>query len=98
MSVDSCRAFLERTQREPVLGQLLRAVTDTRELVVLGRRHGYSFDLEDIAAASSALSAEGAGPPPGPVQAPDLDADGETTVCHYQLALNEVGRLEPVAA
>ena len=98
MSVDACRAFLERTQREPVLGQLLRAVTDPRELVALGRRHGYSFDLEDIAAASSALSAEEAVPRPGPAQGPDLDGDGETTICHYELDLNEVAGLQPVAA
>lgn len=98
MSVDSCRAFLERTQREPDLGQLVRAVTDTRELIALGRRHGCSFDLRDIAEASSTLSTEEAGPPSGPVQAPHPDGDGETTICHYELDLNEVPEMAPVLA
>ena len=98
MSVDSCRAFLERTRRDPDLGQLVRAVTDTRELIALGRRHGCSFDLQDIAKASSIPSTEEAGPPSGPGKAPDPNSDGETTIGHYELDLDEVPEMAPVLA
>jgi hypothetical protein len=98
MSIDSCTTFLEQTQREPDLRRLMRAVTDTCELIVLGRKHGYSFDTADIIAASSALSAQQAAPP-APTQAPDA-ADGatETTICHYELDLRDVAEFRPVLA
>lgn len=96
MSVDSCRTFLERTQRDADFGQLLKVVTDPREMVALGRRHGYSFDLQDIAVASATLSAEDA-PPPVPDQTLGPD-DGETKFCHYELDLDGVAGMEPILA
>jgi hypothetical protein len=98
MSVDLCRTFLERTQREEDLGQFLRAVTDPRELVALARRHGYSFGLRDIAAASSTLSVDEDGPSPAAARNPAPDGEGETTFCHYELDLKGIAGLEPILA
>lgn len=93
MSMDSCLEFLERTRREPDFRRLLRAATDTREVIVLGRRHGYTFDVEDITAASSVLATqEGV---PDAAAAPDRPAT-ETTIGHYEFDLRELPELRPV--
>lgn len=97
MSVDSCTSFLQQTQHDPDLRQLLRAITDTCELIALGRRNGYSFDVEDIMAASSALSVQEA--VPAPAQAPNTGAvAAETTICHYEIDLRDIPELRPVLA
>ncbi len=98
MSVDAYTTFLEQTQREPDLGQFLRAITDTRELIVLGRKHGYSFDLQDIMAASSARSREETVLSSGLPQVSDADAGGETTICSYEFNLSDIPDLQPVLA
>jgi predicted ribosomally synthesized peptide with nif11-like leader len=98
MSVDSCRTFLERTQRDADFGRLLRVVTDPREMVALGRRHGYSFDLQDIAVASATLSPDEDAPPPVAEQSPGPDGDGETKFCHYEFDLTGVAGMEPILA
>ncbi|HKR48619.1 MAG TPA: Nif11-like leader peptide family natural product precursor [Pseudonocardiaceae bacterium] len=92
MSIDSCTAFLEQTQREPDLRRLLRATTDIRELIVLGRKHGYSFDVDDLVAASTALAT-----PPAPTQSSDAVAKtAETTICHYEFDLHDLPELRPI--
>ena len=63
MSVESCTAFLEHALADPDLGERMRAVTDTRELVVLGRRSGYAFEIEDLLKAASTMPATRAGVP-----------------------------------
>ncbi|MGH2731498.1 MAG: Nif11-like leader peptide family natural product precursor [Actinomycetota bacterium] len=105
MSVESCTAFFEQTRRESDLQQLLKAITDTRELIALGRRHGYSFDANDIAAASSAPSTQDP-PPPSLDEAtapgPDGGAGGrsawsaDTTVWHYEVGIDDVSQLRPL--
>jgi hypothetical protein len=98
MSVNSCTAFLEQTQREPDLRRLLRATTDTCELIALGRKHGYSFGVEDLIAASSAFPAKPAEPP---ASAPPPGAQtgiAGTTICHYEFDLHELPELRPLLA
>lgn len=98
MSMDSCTAFLEQTQREPDLRLLLRATTDTCELIALGRKHGYSFDVKDLMAASSALAVQESALP-APAQAPDARAGAaETTICHYEFDLRDLPELRPILA
>jgi predicted ribosomally synthesized peptide with nif11-like leader len=90
MSVDSCAAFLDRARVDPELGETLRAVTDTRELVALGRRAGYAFELEDLLVASSAATSVAA-----PAAAPAAES-AESAIHHYELELTRIPELAPV--
>lgn len=94
MSVDSCTAFLDRLQSEPELRQLVKAVTDLREIVALGRRNGYSFEVPDIAPASAAISARDRGPRAATDAGPP--ARSETAVLHHELDLRDVPALHPL--
>lgn len=99
MSTDSCLAFLERTQREPDFRRLLRAVTDTRELITLGRRHGYTFDVEDITAASSVIATREPAPAaPAPARDVVVGCAAETTIGHYEFDLRDLPEFQPVLA
>jgi hypothetical protein len=53
MSVDSCVAFFDLLSGSPELGGELRAMSDPREIVALGRRCGYAFDEVALFAAMS---------------------------------------------
>jgi predicted ribosomally synthesized peptide with nif11-like leader len=98
MSMKSCTAFLEQTQREPDLRRLLRATTDTCELIALGRKHGYSFDVEDLVAASSAFPAQRAEPSAPAQPSGGQTQSADTTICHYEFDLHELPELRPVLA
>jgi hypothetical protein len=56
MSVESSRAFLQIAYDSPELMQQLKAVTGTQEIVRLGRRYGYTFDVPDLMEASSSFT------------------------------------------
>ncbi len=56
MSVESSRAFLQIAYDSPELTQQMKAVTGTREIVRLGARYGYTFDVPELMEASSAFA------------------------------------------
>ena len=56
MSVESSRAFLRIAYDSPELMQQLKAVTGTQEIVRLGLRYGYTFDVPDLMEASSSFT------------------------------------------
>lgn len=56
MSVESSRAFLRIAYDSPELKQQLKAVTGTQEIVRLGLRYGYTFDVPELMEASSAFT------------------------------------------
>lgn len=56
MSVESSRAFLQIAYDSPELKQQLKAVTGTQEIVRLGLRYGYTFDVPELMEASSAFT------------------------------------------
>lgn len=58
MSIAACIAFLRDAGTSEELKQSMKAVTDTREVIALGQKYGYAFDVDDLLAASSSLSAE----------------------------------------
>lgn len=97
MSVEACAAFLELTQDDPAFAGALKAVTDSRELLRLGRRNGYTFDLEDVVAASSAMGARGAPRAAASRPAGSDGGDSETSVSHFELDLRDVPALRPAA-
>lgn len=94
MSVDSCIAFLDRLEQEPRLRQSVKAVTDMREVVALGRRNGYSFEVTDIAPASAAVAASTE--PSRAVGQVEARSGAETSVCHHELDLRDVPALQPL--
>jgi len=64
MSTQACATFLREAADSAEIQQQLKAMTGTREIVKLGRRYGYAFDITDLAEASSAMSAPAS--PTGP--------------------------------
>jgi hypothetical protein len=56
MSVESSRAFLRIAYDSPELIQQLKAVTGTQEIVRLGLRYGYTFDVPELIEASSSFT------------------------------------------
>jgi Nif11 domain len=63
MSVESSRAFLQIAYDSPELKQQLKAVTGTREIVRLGLRYGYTFDVPELMEASSSFATPSSDPP-----------------------------------
>jgi hypothetical protein len=63
MSVESGRAFLQVAYDSPELKQQLKAVTGTQEIVRLGRRYGYTFDVPELMEASSSFAEPSADAP-----------------------------------
>ncbi|HSV66693.1 MAG TPA: Nif11-like leader peptide family natural product precursor [Mycobacteriales bacterium] len=95
MSVQSCTTFLREAYGSTSIARQLKAMTGAGELVQLGRRHGYTFDIEDLAKASSTFSRPAdAASPPAPDPAPVADA----TFYHYEYKLADVPALAPVLA
>jgi hypothetical protein len=64
MSVESSQAFLRIACDSPELKQQMKAVTGTREIVRLGSRHGYTFDVPELMEASSSFAGEAPEPAP----------------------------------
>jgi predicted ribosomally synthesized peptide with nif11-like leader len=93
MSVQSCTAFLEEARVDPELGEVLRAVTDTRELVALGERTGYRFEAGDLAAAAADLSSTPGTSEPVPAT---RNEGGTSGIHHYELDLLAIPELAPI--
>jgi hypothetical protein len=94
MSVESSRAFLQIAYDSPELKQQLKAVTGTREIVRLGSRYGYSFDVPDLMEASSAF-APASGEPPKAVRRP-TQAERDAGALHHEYRLEDLPGLKGV--
>ena len=67
MSIASCITFFHTITDSHELTQHIKATTDTKEIIALGKKHGYTFNTRDLAAASSSFQvtfAPGDPPPP----------------------------------
>jgi Nif11 domain len=99
MSVESSRAFLRIAYDSPELMQQLKAVTGTQEIVRLGLRYGYTFDVPDLMEASSSFTGtDGKSPKtlrrkPGP-RAPT--APREPAPLHHEYALDDLPGLKGI--
>jgi hypothetical protein len=58
MSLESCITFLREAGASDELKQHMKAVTDTQEVIAIGKKHGYAFDLHDLITASNSLRKE----------------------------------------
>src|SRR5215813_7969307 len=56
MSIESCITFLREIVDSNELKQQMKAVTDSKEVIAIGKRLGYTFDAHDLAAASASFS------------------------------------------
>ncbi|MGI5227135.1 Nif11-like leader peptide family natural product precursor [Actinoallomurus sp. CA-142502] len=92
MSVESSRAFLQIAYDSPELKQQLKAVTGTREIVRLGSRYGYSFDVPELMEASSAFTP---GETPEPVRRP-TEAERDAGPLHHEYLLEDLPGLKGV--
>ncbi|MDA0566909.1 Nif11-like leader peptide family natural product precursor [Streptomonospora sp. S1-112] len=97
MSIESCTQFLRTVYSSRELTAQLRAMTAAREMVALGRRHGFDFQLTDLAAASSAfVPPEGEAPGPPPAPEPAAADPGRTSFYHHEYSLTDLPGFEPV--
>ncbi|GLY82950.1 Nif11-like leader peptide family natural product precursor [Actinoallomurus iriomotensis] len=92
MSVESSRAFLQIAYDSPELKQQLKAVTGTREIVRLGSRYGYSFDVPELMEASSAFAP---GEAPEPVRRP-TETERDAGPLHHEYLLEDLPGLKGV--
>lgn len=95
MSVEACTHFFQMFTSLDELKQQMKAITDPREMVALGKRYGYAFDTQDIVAASSALVGESSAPEPGlPAQE---EAQRQSAFYHYEFDMRRIPGFEKVA-
>lgn len=96
MSIDSCLSFLRQTTRSLELKQRLRATTDVKELVVMGKRYGYAFNVEELVTASSLFNQESGSAGKG---LQEQTADGvRTKFYHYEFGVEQISGFGEVAA
>jgi hypothetical protein len=90
MSVTSCNTFLESLEESTELRQLLKSITAVPEMIRLAQLHGYSFDADDLAVATSTARQR-------PVVAPAAPAPVDRTrFDHFEYALEDVPELAGV--
>lgn len=96
MSIESCATFFQTFTSSDELRQHMKAVTDPKEVIALGKRYGYIFDTQDIVAASASLSQEHR------VVAPSLlslaDAPHTSAFYHYEFDIAQIPGFEQVAS
>lgn len=92
MSVESCAAFLRTAYEDPHLWRQMRALTGVAEIIRLGRVHGHRFDVQDLAAASSAATL---GPPSTPASAPRSGREA-LGLTHHEYDLDKLPGLSAV--
>lgn len=97
MSVESSRAFLQIAYDSPELKQRLKAVTGTQEIVRLGLRYGYTFDVPELMEASSSFTgAPDDTPRAGRRGRPTVTGDAGTGPLHHEYRLDDLPALRGV--
>jgi hypothetical protein len=97
MSVESSRAFLQIAYDSPELKQQLKAVTGTQEIVRLGLRYGYTFDVPDLMEASSSFArTEAAEQAPRRRRRPATTKDTPAGPLHHEYRLEDLPGLRGV--
>src|SRR5258708_6859142 len=95
MSVASSRAFLQIAYDSPELKQQLKAVTGTQEIVRLGLRYGYTFDVPELMEASSSFTGA-AEEAPRRRRRPAATRGAPTGPLHHEYRLDDLPGLEGV--
>lgn len=96
MSVEACTTFFRVSTHSDELKQQMKAITDLQEMIVLGKSYGYTFDLQDIIAASASLAGESSA---SVASVPEPELPHATSVFyHYEFDLEAVPGFEGVGS
>lgn len=98
MSIESCVAFLQESMTSDKIKQQMKVMTDTKEVIVLGKRYGYVFDKQDLVAASSSLSAGEGNRVPGASEAVKRTSYEKSVFYHYEYDMQQIPGFEQVTA
>lgn len=94
MSIQSCTTFLQVAYDSAGIKQQMKAVTATQEVIKLGHRHGYAFDTDDLAKASSTFNGAAGSGEARPAEKPRPST--ATTFYHHEYELADVPGLAAV--
>lgn len=92
MSTKSCQAFLRMVCDSPEVKRQLRVVTAPQEMVRLGLRHGYVFDINELVETSSSFNGD---PGAATTGLPSQSAT-PTTFYHQEYKLADIRGFEAV--
>src|SRR4051812_28594431 len=95
MSIKACQSFLELAYESPDLKRELKVVTGAHEMVRLGRRHGYVFELEELIETSSASASTTNGHSQVAPEVPSPPTTG-TAFYHHEFDLADLAGFETV--
>lgn len=94
MSIESCIAFFQELTAADELKQQMKATTDTKELIVIGKRYGYTFDANDLVEASNSFRG---GATARKTDAPASRAVHDTTAFyHYEFDMEQIPGFEEI--
>lgn len=94
MSIEACVTFFREIVASDELKLQMKAATDTREVITLGKRYGYTFDAHDIMIASTSLSEES---PSLKTSSPAKEAlPANTAFYHYEFDMQQIPGFEPI--
>jgi hypothetical protein len=93
MSIESCVTFLRETGSSPELKRQMKAVTDTQEVIALGKKYGYIFDIRDLIAASNSLNGGNGGHARSPQPRP---AALNSAFYHYEFDMEQLPGFEEI--
>src|SRR3954447_14079325 len=98
MSIESCVNFLHEASVSDKIKQQMKATTDTQEIIVLGKKHGYTFDVPDLMAAANSLNGgngNGNGSHPTSPQSQSTTATG-SAFYHYEFDMEQIPGFEEI--
>lgn len=88
MSIESCVTFLRETNVSNELKQQMKAATDTKEIIAIGKKHGYTFDVSDLITASNSLNeGNGAHTTSAPIK---QDTPVSSAFYHYEFDMEQI--------
>lgn len=94
MSVESCLTFFQDLTTSSELKQQVKATTDTREVIAIGKRRGYIFDAQDLAQASNSFYQGGTAPG---TDAPTKRETYDTSAFyHYEFDMEQIPGFEAI--
>lgn len=94
MSIESCVNFFRKLDISDELKQQMKAVTDTKEIIAIGKKHGYTFDVCDLITASNS-SNEGNGSHATSTQVRQ-DTPISSAFYHYEFDMEQIPGFEEI--